>query len=139
MGVVGPRGYELEPLSADRFGVHFTADAELRDLIERARALASHRIPNGDLADLMKLMVASFVKHEEKRKFGLATKARRASAEKKHSKVEESATPPGGASAPTAASICCPSPAMPSTSPARPGSPACAGACSPWRCSSSAR
>jgi hypothetical protein len=34
------RARELEPLSADRFGVHFTADAELRELIERARALA---------------------------------------------------------------------------------------------------
>ena len=44
-----PRGRELEPLSAARFGVHFTADAELRELIDRARALASHRIPNGDL------------------------------------------------------------------------------------------
>ena len=34
------RARELEPLSAERFGVHFTADAELRELIERARALA---------------------------------------------------------------------------------------------------
>ena len=38
------RAREVEPLSCDRFGVHFTADAELRDLIERARALASHRL-----------------------------------------------------------------------------------------------
>ncbi|HYQ05255.1 MAG TPA: hypothetical protein VER96_41560, partial [Polyangiaceae bacterium] len=60
------RARELEPLSTDRFGVHFTADAELRDLIERARALASHRLPNGDLASLMKLMAASFVRQEEK-------------------------------------------------------------------------
>jgi len=49
--------------------VHFTADAELRDLIERARALASHRLPNGGLANLMKLMAASFVQQEEKRRF----------------------------------------------------------------------
>src|SRR6478736_3891630 len=68
------RGRELEPLSADRFGVHFTADAELRDLIERARALASHRLPNGDLASLMKLMAASFVQQEEKRRFGVGAK-----------------------------------------------------------------
>lgn len=67
----GPRPRELEPLSAGRFGVHFTADTELRELIERARALASHRIPNGDLAGLMKLMVASFVRQEEKRRFGI--------------------------------------------------------------------
>ena len=65
------RAPEIEPLSPARFGVHFTADAELRDLIERARALASHRLPNGDLASLMKLMAASFVRQEEKRRFGI--------------------------------------------------------------------
>src|SRR6478735_5469446 len=68
---------ELEPLSADRFGVHFTADAELRDLIERARALASHRLPNGDLASLMKLMATCFVRQEEKRRFGIGARPRR--------------------------------------------------------------
>src|SRR6478735_11537073 len=71
------RARELEPLSADLFGVHFTADAELRDLIERARALASHRLPNGDLASLMKLMAASFVQQEEKRRFGIGARRRR--------------------------------------------------------------
>jgi len=71
------RARGLEPLSADRFGVHFTADAELRDLIERARALASHRLPNGDLARLMKLMAASFVRQEEKRRFGIGARPRR--------------------------------------------------------------
>ena len=40
-----------EPLSADRYRVHFTADAEFRDLLERVRALASHRLPSGDLKD----------------------------------------------------------------------------------------
>ena len=74
------RAREFEPLSADRFGVHFTADAELRELIERARALASHRLPNGDLAGLMKLMAASFVRQEEKRRFGLGARSRRTKA-----------------------------------------------------------
>src|SRR6187551_2161142 len=76
-----PRGRELEPLSAERFGVHFTADAELRALIERARALASHRISNGDLAGLMKLMAACFVRQEEKRRFGVGARPRRLKAE----------------------------------------------------------
>jgi len=75
------RARELEPLSADRFGVHFTADAELRALIERARALASHRLPNGDLAGLMKLMAACFVRQEEKRRFGVGARPRRLKAE----------------------------------------------------------
>jgi len=91
------RTRELQPLSPDRFGVHFTADAELRDLIERARALASHRLPNGDLAGLMKLMAACFVRQEEKRRFGIGSRPRRVKAETKsvHASVRE--TPPGGA------------------------------------------
>src|SRR6478736_2989708 len=71
------RARELEPLSADRFGVHFTADAELLDLIEQAQTLASHRLPNGDLASLMKLMAKSFVCQEEKRRFGIGARRQR--------------------------------------------------------------
>jgi HNH endonuclease len=90
------RARELEPLSADRFGVHFTADAELRDLIERARALASHRLPNGDLAGLMKLMAASFVRREEKRRFGIGARPRRAKAKTETTRSAEPEAPPGG-------------------------------------------
>src|SRR5471030_1028867 len=38
---------QIEALSVGRFGVHFTADAELRELIEQARGLASHRLSTG--------------------------------------------------------------------------------------------
>ena len=98
---------EIQPLSADRFGVHFTADAELRDLIERARALARHRLPNGNLAELVKLMATSFVRQEEKRRFGIGAVSRRMKTDKtdKTDKTEPnrarrtgSRTPPGGAS-----------------------------------------
>jgi len=95
-----PRGRELEPLSAERFGVHFTADVELREPIERARALASHRLSNGDLAGLMKLVLASFVKLEEKRHFGIGARPRRARSEAKPATGAEPASPPGGVSAP---------------------------------------
>jgi len=90
------RARELEPLSADRFGVHFTADAELRDLIERARALASHRLPNGDLAGLMKLMAACFVRHEEKRRFGIGARPRRVKTETEPVLSAGPDAPPGG-------------------------------------------
>ena len=90
------RAREVEPLSADRFGVHFTADTELRDLIERARALASHRLPNGDLASLMKLMAASFVRQEEKRRFGIGAEPRRARTTGKLGTSAEQGAPPGG-------------------------------------------
>jgi len=62
------RRRELEALSADRFGVHFTADAELKELLERARALASHRLPKNDLSSLMRIVLESFVKYEEARR-----------------------------------------------------------------------
>src|SRR6185369_11722554 len=93
-----PRSREIEPLSADRFGVHFTADAELRDLIERARELASHSIPKGDLAALMKLMVGRFVKQEEKRRFGIGVRPRRGDSVAANSAHSEPITSPGGAS-----------------------------------------
>jgi hypothetical protein len=87
---------ELEPLSADRFGVHFTADAELRNLIERARALASHRLPNGDLAGLIKLMTACFVRQEEKRRFGVGAHPRRLEAKTEPPNSTGKGAPPGG-------------------------------------------
>jgi len=48
-----PAQRRVEPLSADRYGVHFTADTEFRDLLERVRALASHRLPDGDLKTVL--------------------------------------------------------------------------------------
>ena len=108
------RSREFEPLSADRYGVHFTADAELHALIERARALASHRLPNGDLAGLVKLMATTFVRQEEKRRFGIGAKRRRpktettteteTATESESERCGERGTPPGGASVPPSAS-----------------------------------
>jgi hypothetical protein len=107
-----PRRRELEALSADRFGVHFTADAELRELIERARALARHRLPKGDLASLMKLVFDTFVQHEEKRRFTVGRKPRAARGDAKPAgapattpaqaaalPTDTRSTPPGGTSA----------------------------------------
>ncbi|HKO49232.1 MAG TPA: HNH endonuclease signature motif containing protein [Polyangiaceae bacterium] len=88
----------LEPISAERFGVHFTADAELRELIERARALASHRLPKGELAGLMKLALASFVRQEEKRRFGIGSRPRRIKPETSSARSADRAAPPGGVS-----------------------------------------
>ena len=85
---------QIEPLTADRFGVRFTADAELRELIDRARALASHRLPNGDLASLIKLMTRAFVQQEEKRRFGIGARARKAT---KRASVATEPTLPSGA------------------------------------------
>jgi len=91
------RRRELEALSADRFGVHFPADAELKELLERARALASHRLPKNDLSSLMRLVLESFVKHEDARRFAVGRKPRRAKARAPHVKASSPrVTPPGG-------------------------------------------
>jgi len=76
-------------------------DAELRDLIERARALASHQLPNGDLAGLVKLMAARFVRQEEKRRFGVGARSRRVKTETvaAGSSGGERPAPPGGVAA----------------------------------------
>jgi len=85
---------EFEPLATERFGVRFTADADLRDLIERARALASHRLPKADLASLIKLMAQTFVPQEEKRRFGVRARSRKFTT---RASVVVEPTPPGGA------------------------------------------
>jgi hypothetical protein len=81
------RRREIEALSADRFGVHFTADVELRDLIERARALVSHRLPKGELSSLMKLALTAFIRQEEKRRFAVGGEPRKAAVGNKPCKV----------------------------------------------------
>src|SRR6478735_2531648 len=48
----GQKTERIEPLSAERYGVHFTADREFRELLERVRGLAGHRLPSGDLLTL---------------------------------------------------------------------------------------
>ena len=83
----------IEALSADRFGVHFTADSEFLELFERARALASHRLPAGDMARVLKLGLKAFIREAEKERFAVGRKQRA------RRKVEAGATeahPPGG-------------------------------------------
>jgi hypothetical protein len=117
-----PRRRELEALSADRFSVHFTADAELRELIEQARALASHRLPKGDLASLMKLVLETFVRHEEKRRFAIGRNPRAVRVDAKPAgsvatpRARISAVPTGIASTPPGVASAVPA-GMASTSP----------------------
>ena len=83
--------------------MRFTADAELRELIERARALVGRRLVNGDLASLIKLMALSFVEREEKRRFGIGARSRKAAKHETGETGETEPTPPGGAAEPSRA------------------------------------
>ena len=66
----------LQPLSADRFGVHFTADTEFRDLLEEVRDLARYRHPQGDLLSLMRAGLEAYRRELQKSRFGVGKKAR---------------------------------------------------------------
>ena len=66
----------LEPLSADRFGVRFTADAEFCELLERIRGLAAHRLPSGDLLTLLKRGLEAYERELTKERFGVGRKRR---------------------------------------------------------------
>jgi hypothetical protein len=66
----------VEPLSAERYRVEFTASAALRAKIEQARELTSHALPNGDLALLFERALDQLIERELKRRVG-AGKPRR--------------------------------------------------------------
>jgi hypothetical protein len=76
----------FEPLSVDRYGVHFTADGEFCALLERVRGLAprrvsrsvsGHRLPIGDLMTLLKRGLEAYERELEKERFAVGCKARR--------------------------------------------------------------
>ena len=69
---------EIEPTSAGRYKVQFTADAKLRELIERACALCPDRSPQGQLAHVIARGLELFVAQQERRRFAVGCKPRKA-------------------------------------------------------------
>jgi hypothetical protein len=64
------------PLAPGRYKVQFTADAPTYDKLRRAQELLRHRIPNGDLAQVVALALDRLVRDLEKRKFGKTDRPR---------------------------------------------------------------
>ena len=106
---VQPKSRRLEPLSADRYGVHFTADGEFRALLERVRGLAGHRLPSGDLMTLLKRGLEAYERELEKERFTVGSKPRRSS----------SAAPASAECDPTAPDLSAPDPKAGDRYPAR--------------------
>ena len=79
LGTAAPaaKSDRLEPLSADRYGVHFTADGEFRELLERVRGLAGHRLPSGDLMTLLKRGLEAYERELTKERFAVDSNPRR--------------------------------------------------------------
>ena len=66
----------LEPLAKDRYGLHFTIDAEALEELEKVRALARHRLPGGELSELFKLAMKVLRADLEKQRFAVGKKPR---------------------------------------------------------------
>jgi len=66
----------LEPLSKDRFGLHFTIDADALAELEQVRALARHRLPGGELSELFKMAMRTLRLELEKQRFAVGRKPR---------------------------------------------------------------
>jgi len=79
LGTAAPaaKSDRLEPLSADRYGVHFTADGEFRELLERVRGLAGHRLPSGKLMTLLKRGLEAYERELTRERFAVGRKPRR--------------------------------------------------------------
>lgn len=74
----------IEPLAPGRYKVQFTAGAELRDKLDRLRALMRSSVPDGELAAIIDSAVTEKLERLEARRFG-RTKAPR----KAHSVAQE--------------------------------------------------
>jgi hypothetical protein len=59
---------KLEPLSAERYLVQFTASAELHAKLERAKELLSHSVPSGELPLLVERALDALIDRELKRR-----------------------------------------------------------------------
>jgi hypothetical protein len=71
------RAARVVPLAPGRYKVQFTADAQTYDKLRRAQELLRHRVPNGDLAQVVALALDRLVRDLEKRKFGKTDRPRR--------------------------------------------------------------
>jgi len=65
-----PRSAAFQPLSPARYKVQFTAGAELRDKLERLRALLRSEVPDGDLGLVVEKAVDVMLERVEARKYG---------------------------------------------------------------------
>lgn len=67
----------MEPLAPARYKVQFTADAGLRDKLERLQSLMRSSVPDGDLARIIDVAVTEKLERLEARRFAKTKKARK--------------------------------------------------------------
>jgi len=75
---VATRPGRIEPLAPARFKVEFTADQEMVENIDKAKALLGPRLAGGELNELFALALRRLVEDLERTKFGKSSGRRRA-------------------------------------------------------------
>ena len=65
---VGPTP-KPEPLGGERFKIQFTATRELREKLEEAQTLLSHRVPMGDIAEVFDRALDLLIKETKRARF----------------------------------------------------------------------
>ena len=67
----------VAPVAAQSFRVHFTASAELKDMLERLQALMRSSVPDGDLGQIIEEAVTEKLERLEAKRFGKTKKPRK--------------------------------------------------------------
>ncbi|MEO8183525.1 MAG: hypothetical protein ABI895_32225 [Deltaproteobacteria bacterium] len=70
----------IEPLSAQRYRIQFTADAALKQQLEQARDLLRHAHPSGDLGPIVARALTLLIDDLMRRRFGAGARRKRPSA-----------------------------------------------------------
>lgn len=78
-----PRVERVEPLSAGRYKVQFTADERLKGRLELARDLMRHSLPSGDFAPIIARALDLLIEKLMKQRFGASTRRRNESSARK--------------------------------------------------------
>jgi hypothetical protein len=68
----------IRPLAPDQYRVQFTASEAMHERLRRAQALLRHRVPSGDVAQILDLALVMLLEHVEGRKSGRRKGGRRA-------------------------------------------------------------
>lgn len=72
-----PKRNRMNPLSAGRYKLQMTIDSELRDMIDRARDLMSHRNPTRDLVAVTRAAFEALIANLEKERLGKGARPRK--------------------------------------------------------------
>lgn len=77
LGRMGVPAARVTPLSPGSSSLQLTMPREMEEMLEHFKALVSHRIPSGDVVEVMCHALRIAIKHEEKQKFASTSRAPR--------------------------------------------------------------